>query len=228
MLEVGSDLVEMTMPKTESTAALIDANLPPKLQTGRSLKEKLLAYHGFFFAILSALFIALSNVLVKKATLLSGSEQAAVRYLLQLLFMIPIVIISKNNFLGPKESRMPLLKRGILGTLTLVAMHYTLKLINPSDAVAIFSLKTMLVSIIARVILKEKMNLSVILSLALSIIGILLIAQPSFLFPKENLLNTTLFSSNTSQQMSNEAFKTALGVSFGKFSTQPYICIYID
>ena len=60
---------------------------------------------GFIYAILSAFFLAFSNVLIKKSTIFNGSEQAVIRYVFQFVIMIIIGLVTKNNLLGPIESK---------------------------------------------------------------------------------------------------------------------------
>ncbi len=107
--------------------------------------------------------------------------------------------------------------------IALISIHYTVKLINPSDAVAIFGLKTIIVSIIGRILLKEKMNITHFICLFLSVIGVLLITQPTFLFSSlenniNNLNNSGNFSLAINQTHKNrkESIKFSIGITFGK------------
>ena len=194
----------------------------------KTLKERLLKFHGFFFGILSAIFLALSNVFIKKTTILSGSEQVAVRYTLQLFIMMIIIKATGNSLIGTKESRKLLMLRGFLAGLTMILTHFTVKLINPTDAVSIFSLKTIIVSIIARIVLKEKVNLAHLICLFLSIIGIFLIAQESLINSNNTLdskrfTNFTLITNSTKEIkgifgiFEQKSFKTILGITLGKW-----------
>ena len=169
-----------------------ERNLINKLEPDK----RFVKFHGFFYGILSAMFLALSNVFIKKTIILNGSEQVIVRYTVQLLIMVAIIMFTRSGFLGPVESRRLLMLRGFLGVLTLVSAHFTVKLINPTDAVSIFSLKTIFVAIIARILLNEKINLAHLVCLIFSIIGVFLITQQSLIFtsthqPIDSALNCT-------------------------------------
>lgn len=137
---------------------------------------------GFIYAILSAFFLSFSNVLIKKSTIFNGSEQAVIRYVFQLVIMIIIGLVTKNNLLGPIESRKILIIRGLCGMTYLLSLHFSVKLIAPSDTVSLLHLNIIIVSILARIFLNEKINLAHIFSVVLSTIGVFLIAQPSFIF----------------------------------------------
>ena len=208
--------------------------------------KRFVKFHGFFYGILSAMFLALSNVFIKKTIILNGSEQVIVRYTVQLFIMVVIIMFTRSGFLGPVESRRLLMLRGFLGVLTLVSAHFTVKLINPTDAVSIFSLKTIFVAIIARVLLNEKINLAHLVCLIFSIIGVFLITQQSLIFtthqPIDSVPNcTTSFhlvdeysisgrrhnfncSIDPNQpSIAHNSFMTILGIGLGNF-----ICINRD
>lgn len=153
-------------------------------QTKHHFSNKLLKFRGIFFGTLAALFLALANVFIKSARITTGSEQVFVRFLVQVISIGAFIIISNRSFLGPKESRKLLLMRGSFGTCSILFLHISVKLIDPSDAVALFHLNTIIVSVIARIILKEKVGLAHLTCLIMSMLGVLFIAQPSFIFTK--------------------------------------------
>ncbi|CAF0756711.1 unnamed protein product [Brachionus calyciflorus] len=144
-------------------------------------KPKNKRYIGFFLALLSAFFLSLSNTFIRKAMLLNGSEQAAFRYLLQLIVMMIIIFYKKLNLFGDKKDRKTLISRGIFGMSALICLHFSIKFINPSDSAALLHTNIIFVSILGRLFLKEKLNLAHILSVLLNIIGVLLISQPTFI-----------------------------------------------
>lgn len=128
---------------------------------------------GLFIALLSAVFLSLSNVLIKKAKFFSGTEQTTIRYFIQGLIMLCIARYNKLNIFGEKGDRKLLILRGVFGTIGLTTLHLSLKLIDPSDSVALFHTNVIIVALLARFILNEKFSLTHIFSLILAISGIL-------------------------------------------------------
>lgn len=98
--------------------------------------------------------------------------------------MIGVVKYKKLSFFGPRKQRLLLMIRGVLGTITLILIFYAVKFVNPSDVSAIFNCNIVIVTIFARLFLKEKFTLAHILALIFTVFGIFLVSQPSFLFPK--------------------------------------------
>ena len=104
-----------------------------------------------------------------------------------------------------------------MGTFGLLFFNISIKLINPSDAVALFFTNIIIVSVLARIIFKEKFTIAHIVALIAMIFGIGLISQPSFLVSKSNLNNSLTNSIN----MSNYTFKS---LSFISSSSFIYVC----
>lgn len=129
-------------------------------------------YRGIILSLLSAFFLSVSNVFIKKAQLFSGTEQAAVRYTLQALIMISIAYYKGLNIFGEKNLRGMLLWRGLFGMFGLTFLHIAVKLINPSDAIAIFQTKVIIVLIFARFTLNERFSFVHILAVLMTVIGI--------------------------------------------------------
>ena len=185
-------------------------------------REFFLKFHGFFYGILSALCLSLSSIFTKLAKFTTGSEQAFVRYIIQFLTIGFIIMYTKRTFLGPKESRKLLILRGSMSTLALLASHFALKLINPSDAVSLFNLNTIILSIMARFILKEKINLAHLICLVLSMLGVVFIVQPSVIFiniTKDALKidNFTNIKSNENEFVKINDKELFIGISIGKY-----------
>lgn len=178
-------------------------------------ENNFLQFHGICYATLSALFLSLSNIFIKSARIMSGSEQAFVRYLIQAIVLAIIIIYTKGNFFGTKKARKMLITRGLMGTLALIALHFAVKLLNPSDAVALLHLNTVIVAIAARIILKEKINLAHVTCLILSMVGVVFIAQPSFIFSVPEIQRNGTELNNEFFEITNEEF--VLGILLGKF-----------
>ena len=165
--------------------------------------NKISSYYGFLCALLSALCNSVSNVLVKKSNFFNGTDMALFRYIIQLIFMLIIGSITKTNLLGPKDVRNYLLLVGFFNVLTVLTIFFSIKSIDPSESTALFSMNLAITPIIARIYLKEKFGIINFLPLIISIIGVCLISQPSFLFKEkidfnnQNGLNSTNISSIT-------------------------------
>jgi uncharacterized membrane protein len=154
-----------------------------KMPIGDEKHSIILNYYGILLALGSALFLALSGTFIKKARFLYASEQTFVRYLVQLLTMMLVMQHKKLNFLGDSDNkqRRLLAMRGIIGTVGLMCLHFSVKLIDPSDSVALFHTNVLIVAILSRFMLSEKLSIIQVAALMLTIVGVVFIAQPRML-----------------------------------------------
>lgn len=202
---------------TESVAMILSDPKPPLLVKEKKVHKNL---HGIAFSLLCSFFSTLGHVLVKKAQITSGSEQAFVRYLVQGLIMSFFVCLTNNSFLGEKSSRKFLAVRGFFGMLAMLCIHFAIKFITPSDAVALIHLNTVFVALIARLALNEKISLVHVVCLMVSGLGVWFITQPTFLFQTaiENGLDK-----NTTGILSKDVIisetEFILGITLGNFNS---------
>lgn len=140
-------------------------------QANKNKKGKFKKFYGLFIALLSAVFLSLSSTLIKKVEIFSGSDQAIVRYVFQLLILIVIARLKGLNIFGQPEQRKLLLMRGIFGSIGFISFTFSVKLINPSDSAALLNTKIIIIAVLARVFLKEKFTILHFISLALTILG---------------------------------------------------------
>lgn len=163
---------------------------------------------GYILTMLFALCACISNILMKKSFTLSGSDSAFIRYLVQFLTMIIIANYQKRNPLGPKSERKLLTYRGLAGITGLLCGFFAIKFINPSDFKAINHSSIIITAILARIFLKEKLTIAHIFALILTIIGVILISKPSFIFSfiiknNEIHLNSSILNLTNSSLLNN-------------------------
>ena len=79
--------------------------------------------------------------------------------------------------------------RGFFGALGAVGYTHSVTVLPIGDSIAVFSLYPIFTAFFARIILKEKLTINHIIALIISIFGVMMISQPSFLFktPNSNL-----------------------------------------
>lgn len=141
--------------------------------------------YGAFFSLISMIFNILSQILVRKTTFFSAYETALIRFIVQFIVLFTIAKYNKIEVFGSKKCRPLLFVRGIIGSFGMNAHYTSLKLIDPSDTIALFSSHVIFVVILSRIFLKEKIKASHVLAAFIVILGVLFIAQPSFLFPQQ-------------------------------------------
>jgi drug/metabolite transporter (DMT)-like permease len=176
-------------PKVENQLNLLQAKEKTleennEYQFECNYKKRAKKLRGILIGLAGAFFLALSSILNRKATFVTGSEQIIVRYLMQLTFMLMTAYYNKVNIFGLREHRKRLLACGTALALAGISLNLSVKYIDPSDTEALHSTRLVMISILARIFLKEKLTIVDILCLILTLAGVLFITQPSFLVQK--------------------------------------------
>lgn len=125
--------------------------------------------------------------------------------------MLIVAFYSKVNILGPKDQRKLLMIRGVFGAIAIVSMGLSVKYIDPSDSQALNSTRIIIISILARIFLNEWLTFVHIICLILTIGGVVLISQPSFLV--NNISNFTKSNYNQSQIIQSSHTASYVGIS---------------
>jgi drug/metabolite transporter (DMT)-like permease len=187
-----ADTVSSGLPSQDVKAAEIE--IKKSYNTGflGSIKNFVFNEKGIFISILSALTVALGGIFYKRAKTLSGSDNSILRYVFQIITMFIILKWKKISIFGPRGQRLLLCARAFFGIFAVIATNFAIKYIDPSDNIALSHSNIIITAILARIFLKEKFNLSHLISLLLTIGGVILIAKPSFLFPKSVQYQETL------------------------------------
>lgn len=138
-------------------------------------------YLGLVLATISSLFFSLCSVIVKWMVNVHPMELAACRFVGVLLPAIPILIWRKERPF-PKGKRMMLILRSFVGTTGLMLSFYAFRHMPLADAsVVVFSVPVF-VAIFARLFLKEPCGLFNVLTVSLTLVGVVLITRPPFIF----------------------------------------------
>lgn len=136
---------------------------------------------GVSLAALSSLFFSLSTLIVKWLHNVDPLELVTIRFIGILLPAIPILIY-KNQNPFPKGQRLMLLFRSFTGAVSVSLIFYAVRQMPLADASVIIFSVPVVVAIFARIFLKEPCGLFHYFTLFLTMLGVLLITRPPFLF----------------------------------------------
>lgn len=149
-------------------------------------------YLGLLLATISSLFFSLCSAIVKWMVDVDPMELATCRFVGVLLPTIPIVIYCKEKPF-PKGKRLMLILRSFVGTTGLMLSFYAFRNMPLADANVIVFSVPVFVAIFARLFLKEPCGMFNVVTVVLTLIGVVLITRPPILF---NELVPPLASSN--------------------------------
>lgn len=161
---------------------------------------------GVVYAIMSAFFLSLCSVLVKVLGEFEPAELAMIRFIGILLPSLVISIHAGHNFF-PAGRRRLLLLRACLGTTALICKFYAVRQMPLADASVILLSAPVFVAVFARIFLGESCGWLHVITIFLTLGGVVLITRPPALFggapiPKAVIagsilaFTSTLFSAN--------------------------------
>lgn len=137
---------------------------------------------GARFMLLSALGFALMAVFVKLASQqgIPLMEIVAARALVSLL--LSVADVRRRNVPLFGHNKRLLVARAVVGTLALMCVYYAVTAMPLADATVLQYLHPMFTAVIAWLFLKERIQGATLLCIVLSLIGLLVIARPEFVF----------------------------------------------
>ncbi|KAF9557944.1 hypothetical protein EC968_007339 [Mortierella alpina] len=167
-----------TIPTTPTTSSTTQ---PEKTAEQRHQETK-----GLIYMTLSALFFSFMSLLVSlTAKTLPSFEIVLFRGLIQTLLGIGACHYLNVSPFGKKGVRFLLFCRGLAGSCGLACFFYALSVLPLADATVIFFLGPVFTAILARIVLKEPFTPLDALASTVSMIGVVLVAKPSVLFPPQ-------------------------------------------
>ncbi|CAG4933620.1 unnamed protein product [Colias eurytheme] len=162
-----------------------DETLPNLLENKRPLIKRC-PYLGLLLATLSSLFFSLCSVIVKSLVNIDPMQLAMFRFIGVLLPTIPIVIYTEQPIF-PEGKRILLILRSVVGTVGLMLSFYAFRNMPLADASVIVFSVPVFVALFARVFLKEPCGIWNTISIILTLLGVILITHPPFLFGSDQV-----------------------------------------
>ncbi|MCA1367609.1 DMT family transporter [Bradyrhizobium sp. BRP14] len=136
--------------------------------------------YGLTLMVLSVLISPGIDILSKLAVAtLPSAEITAARFLLQVVFILPVVLVRGTLFdLTWRKSALHALRGGLL-LLTMLSFVTALKVMEVADAIAIFFVEPIILTILGSVFLKETIGWRRYTACGVGFLGALLVIQPS-------------------------------------------------
>lgn len=138
-------------------------------------------YLGIILATVSSLFFSLCSVIVKGLVDINPIELATFRFIGVLLPSIPIALYKEESFF-PRGKRIILVLRCFVGTTGLMLSFYAFRHMPLADASVVIFSTPVFVAIFARLFLREACGMFNVITILLTLIGVVLITRPPFLF----------------------------------------------
>ncbi|EKM74704.1 hypothetical protein AGABI1DRAFT_132961 [Agaricus bisporus var. burnettii JB137-S8] len=198
---LSPDYADLAQPTQGKPVPDIPSSSPSSVRGGKwtrvhdvfaSLKSVYQRNVGLLLVVASQMFFSLMNVAVKKLNGIdppvSALELIVVRMVITLICSITYMLSTgvPDPFLGPKGVRLLLVFRGFTGFFGLIGIYYSLQYLSLSDATVLTFLAPLCTAAAGALCLGEKFARREAFAGILSLVGVLLIARPPFLFGGSN------------------------------------------
>lgn len=144
--------------------------------------KKLSSIKGYIYGLSYTLLDCVSYILIKMAPSLNGFNHGISRYLIQTLVMAFFVHRNDLKLFGHKGLEGILCLRGLTGSVALIFGYISLQYLDVSDTQTLINSCVIITALLGRIFLKEKITIVHVLSVFLTITGVLFILRPTFLF----------------------------------------------
>jgi drug/metabolite transporter (DMT)-like permease len=142
----------------------------------------------FFFVCMNLGVKQLDNLDMPMHTLELIAVRMAITLACCVLYMMAMKI--PDPFLGPKGVRLLLVNRGLCGFFGLFGMYYSLQYLSLADATVLSFLSPLAAAIGGYIVLKEPYSRHEAFAAIVSLLGVILIARPPFLFGNTSSVNS--------------------------------------
>lgn len=176
--------------------AKLEAETNQEQQTNQNHSIK-----GYVYGLIYTLLDCTSYIILKMAPTLNGFNNGSSRYIIQFIFF-GLLIKAKNLTPVPEtEFRNLLIARAVSGSFALVTGFLSVQFITVADAQTLLNSSVLITALMGRFFLKEKITISHITALIVTILGVVFILRPTFLFGVEqnfeNIFHLNITEHNT-------------------------------
>ena len=138
---------------------------------------------GMILALLSGWFFATITLFAKFAEGVPAFEVAFLRSAVAVVIILPAALyFVDDSVFGPKDQRWWLCARAVIGVLGMALGIYAVKHMPIGDASVLLFMTPIVTGVISRLTLKEPWGWCQALASVISVIGVVFIAQPPFIF----------------------------------------------
>lgn len=189
-------------------------------ENNKSSRWKPSPYLGIILAFISSFFFSICSVIVKWMVSVHPMELAAFRFVGVLLPAIPIAIWRREHIF-PKGKRIMLVLRSFVGTTGLMLSFYAFRHMPLADASVIVFSVPVFVAIFALLFLKEPCDAFSVLTICLTLTGVLLITRPISIF------GTSVPSLGSEENVSTDIWGGVAAFSATLFGANAYILLRV-
>ncbi|XP_023335735.1 solute carrier family 35 member G1 isoform X1 [Eurytemora carolleeae] len=142
----------------------------------------LTTYTGYFLTLIGGILYTASSALINLVPEINPWTLIILRCLVQLILMVPVLVWTRTNPLGPSGLRLKIIMQGIVGGVLLLAIYLSINRL-PTDVVALFFFSVPgFAMVLSAAILKEHFAIFRAFIILIVLSGTFLLIHPTTIF----------------------------------------------
>jgi len=160
-------------------------------------------FSGIIYSLIASLLFTSSNFLIKQLDVVL-LDVFLIRFVIQGLISLGFIIYKGYHPFSSNFNGLLIFIQSLIAATSSVCFYIGLLLLPLPDLITIRFTQVVWTALLALIIFRERITLPTILASLLTLIGVIFIAQPSFIFTKSKIFNETLqnsLSKNNEQRL---------------------------
>ncbi|UJR35751.1 hypothetical protein I4U23_028500 [Adineta vaga] len=176
-------------------------------------------FSGIFYSLIASLLFTCSNFIIQQLDVVL-LDVFLVRFVIQGFFSFGYILYKGYHPFSSNYHNLLILIRSIIAAMGSICFYLGLDLLPLPDLITIRYTQVVWTAILSSIIFRERLTLPTIVASISTLLGVVCVAQPSFLFTKSNITNGTLsipMNNNSKQHISGMfiAMLCAISISLG-------------
>lgn len=167
-------------------------------------------FSGILYALVASFLFTCSNFALTQFDIVL-LDALIIRFAAQALMSLGFILYKGYSFWSPGNNGLILI-RCLFATSGSISYYLGLTLLPLADLTTVRYTQVVWTAVLALIIFRERINLPTIFASILTLIGVVCVAQPSFLFPRNTLVNATISNSTTIEKKDQRLLGMILAV----------------
>ena len=152
-------------------------------------------FSGIIYAIIASLLFTCSNFIMKQLDVIL-LDVFLIRFFFQGLISIGYLVYKGYSPFSTNSHGLLILFRSLIAASASILFYIGLSLLQLTDLITIRYTQVVWTIVLASIIFRERMNLPTVLACILTVVGVVCVAEPTFLFSQTRTTNETLSKSS--------------------------------
>jgi drug/metabolite transporter (DMT)-like permease len=200
-------------PFGKKCASILTLNSPKQNETTTTTCSQIInRCTGIFYAIIGSCLFTCSGFIIKQLRV-DFFDALLVRFVLQTFILTIFILYKKNKFINGSTNLIILqIIRAVIASSGLLLFYTSYRYIPLPDLTTCRYTQVVWTAILAMIIFRDRISIATIFAIMFTLSGVVFVAQPTFLFPKHQILSNTTNNTDLESNKSNRLLGLSLAL----------------